>query len=115
MTEGRPYPLLENLFAAADNIWFRLSQFDHLEAFAAQPTIVDAPTTSVSKELAEASRLYEEKFGFIFVVSASGKEPAEMLAICRARLGNSVETELRLAAEEQRKTTETKLNELLEQ
>ena len=113
MTEGRPYPLLENLFAAADNIWFHLPHLDHFEAYA-QPRIDDTPITSMSNELAEACRLYEDKFGFIFVVCQSGKDPDELLAICRARFGNSVETEMQLAAEEQRKITEAKLNEFLE-
>ncbi len=66
-------------------------------------------------ELAEASSLYEAKFGFIFVLCVGDKSPDEVLAICRARLGNSVETELQIAAEEQRKIIEIKLDKLLEQ
>ena len=58
--------------------------------------------------------MYEDKFGFIFIVCATGKSADEMLAICRARLGNSVETELQIAAEEQPKITEIRLNKLLE-
>ena len=58
--------------------------------------------------------MYEERFGFIFIVCATGKSAKEMLAICKARLGNSVETELRLAAVEQEKITEIRLTKLLE-
>ena len=71
--------------------------------------------SEVGEQLAAVNRLYEQKFGFIFIVCATGKSADEMLAICRARLGNTPETELRIAAEEQRKITEIRLNKLLEQ
>ena len=76
---------------------------------------VETAANTVRNELAEANRLYEAKFGFIFIVCATGKTADEMLAVCRARLGNSLETELQIAAEEQRKITEIRLNKLLEQ
>ena len=137
MAECRPFVMLENLYAAADDIWFSLSPADHLEAFAAHPQIgsknaapsqkkqaaywsageqsgVSNAAENVREQLADANRLYKNKFGFIFIVYASGKTADEMLAICRARLGNSVETELKIAAQEQHKITETRLNKLLE-
>lgn len=137
MAESRPFAMLEDLYAAAENIWFSLPPADHLEAFAAHPQIgsrsaapsqkkragdwsageqsgVSAAAEGVREQLAEANRLYKNKFGFIFIVYASGKTADEMLAICRARQGNSVETELKIAAREQHKITETRLNKLLE-
>ncbi len=114
MAGARPFAMLEHLFRAADEIWFSLPSADHLEAFAAHQAKVEKADDETLKALAKANRLYARRFGFIFIVSASGKTPDEMLAICRARLGNSVETELRLAAEEQRKITEIKLSSLLE-
>lgn len=137
MAASRPFPMLENLYAAAEYIWFSLPPADHLEAFAAHPQIgstkaapsqkkrasdwsageqsgVSDAAETVREQLAEANRLYKNKFGFIFIVYASGKTADEMLAICRARLGNSVETELKIAAQEQHKITETRLNKLLE-
>jgi len=137
MTEARPFAMLENLFKSADDIWFSLSSVDHLEAFASHPKIgskkaapkqqtksaewssgeqsgMDTAAEDTRNELAEANRLYLEKFGFIFIVCATGKEADEMLAICKARLGNSAATELNIAAEEQRKITEIRLNKLLE-
>ena len=137
MAEERPFVMIENLYQSAENIWFSLSSVDHLEAFASHPKIGSkkaAPTqqakaakwssdeqsgvktadNSIKNELAEANRLYLEKFGFIFIVCATGKSAEEMLAICRARLGNSAATELQIAAEEQRKITEIRLNKLLE-
>jgi OHCU decarboxylase len=138
MAAARPFAMLDDLFAEARRRWFALSPSDWLEAFAAHPKIGSkkaAPTQDiraaqwsageqarvaeagedVTAALAEANRLYEDRFGFIFIVCATGRTAAEMLAICRARYGNSVETELRLAAEEQNKITELRLGKLLEQ
>lgn len=137
MTLARPFRMLDDLYETAEKVWWSLSPGDHLEAFSAHPQIgskktgagqrpnsahwskgeqlqVAGATATVRRELAEANRLYEKKFGFIFIVCATGKTADEMLAICKARLGNSVETEIRLAAEEQRKITEIRLNKLLE-
>ena len=137
MTAGRPFAMLENLFESADRIWWSLTSADHLEAFAAHPKIgskqaakkqqarsavwsegeqsqVDSAAANVLDKLTEANRLYEEKFGFIFIVCATGKSADEMLAIAQARLGNSKQTEMRIAADEQRKITAIRLNKLLE-
>jgi len=137
MTTSRPFPMLENLFTTAERIWFSLPIADHLEAFAAHPKIgsqksassqihcsadwstseqsgVNNADTGVRDSLSEANRLYEDKFGFIFIVCATGKDADEMLATCRARLSNSVQTELQIAAEEQKKITEIRLTKLLE-
>lgn len=75
---------------------------------------MDTASVSVRDELAECNRLYLEKFGFIFIVCASGKSAQEMLDMCKTRLGNSLETELSIAADEQLKITEIRLNKLLE-
>lgn len=138
MTARRPYPMLENLFETAEDIWFSLPPADHLEAFAAHPQIGSSKPAaaqnaraaswsageqsgtvtageSIKEALREANRLYRDKFGFIFIVCATGKSAEEMLAICRARYGNSVETELQIAAHEQNKITEIRLGRLLEQ
>ena len=137
MAAARPFAMLDDLYRAAEKIWFSLPTADQLEAFAAHPKIgskkADAKqpaksadwskseqsgaasaTADVRDGLAECNRLYQDKFGFIFIVCATGKTADEMLAICRARLGNSVETELRIAAAEQAKITEIRLNKLLE-
>lgn len=75
---------------------------------------MDTTVEGVRDDLAGANRLYEAKFGFIFIVCATGKTAGEMLAICHARLGNSAETELQIAAGEQRQITEIRLGKLLE-
>lgn len=137
MASSRPFRMLGDLYERAEGVWFSLPIADHLEAFASHPKIgsdraadkqaeqsadwsrgeqskVDAADADIRNQLADANSLYEEKFGFIFIVCASGKTAEEMLAICRARLGNSVETELQIAAVEQAKITELRLNKLLE-
>lgn len=137
MTAARPFSMLDELFETAEKKWFALPPADWLEAYAAHPKIGSkkaAPSQKkraekwsegeqavVSKadaitrdQLAAANRLYEEKFGFIFIVCATRKAADEMLAICKARLGNSVETELKLAAIEQLKITQIRLAKLLE-
>lgn len=109
MAEARPFLMLEGLYEAAGAIWFALPPEERIDAYSSL-----RPDVSVI-ELAEPARLYKEKFGFIFVVCHTGKSSNEMLAICRARLGNSVETELQIAAEEHRKIIKDRLNKLLEQ
>ncbi len=63
--------------------------------------------------LAAGNRAYEEKFGYIFVVCATGKSADQMLALLEARLGNEPGEELRVAAGEQMKITRLRLEKLL--
>lgn len=137
MAEARPFKTLERLFHTAEDKWFALSSADHLEAFASHPKIGSSEPASAQAErsaewssgeqsgvaeaadatrdeLAEVNRLYQEKFGFIFIVCATGKSADEMLAIAKARIRNSVETELKIAAEEQNKITRIRLEKILE-
>lgn len=137
MIEARPFPNLESLTANAGSIWFGLGREDWLEAFRAHPKIgekkaaasqseqaqnwsaqeqsgVGDASNSTGTELAEGNRTYQDRFGFIFIVCATGKSAAEMLAILKQRLGNDRETELLNAAEEQAKITALRLQKLLE-
>jgi 2-oxo-4-hydroxy-4-carboxy--5-ureidoimidazoline (OHCU) decarboxylase len=59
--------------------------------------------------LADANDSYFQRFGFIFIVCATGKSAPEMLSLLRVRLGNDRVTELRIAAEEQAKITALRL------
>ena len=63
--------------------------------------------------LATANSEYERRFGYIYIVCATGKGPEEMLVLARARLRNDPEVELGIAAEEQRKITRLRLEKLL--
>jgi len=136
MVGARPYPGLNELIIKADRIWWSLDSGDWLEAFhshpkigekkAAAPTAVEAQRWSENEqsgirnsaqqtldELADLNRAYEEKFGYIFIVCASGKSSEEMLAMLHDRLKNNAAEELRIAATEQAKITQLRLRKLL--
>ena len=127
MVALRPFRTKVNLNAAAADVWARCSGADWLEAFSHHPRIGDrkaegwaageqsgartAPVT-VREELAEVNRAYERKFGHIYIVCATGLTAGEMLDIARRRMDNDPESELRVAAEEQRKIMQLRLDKL---
>ena len=129
MAAARPYRDAVSLAETADATWRALPKDAWLEAFAAHPAIGTkmnlSPFSSEEQsgtrgansetmgELAALNRQYAERFGHVFLVCATGKAAAEMLAIGRKRLGNDPETELAIAAEEQRKITRLRLEKLL--
>jgi 2-oxo-4-hydroxy-4-carboxy-5-ureidoimidazoline decarboxylase len=128
----RPFGSDEQLFAIARAEWFALTPDDWREAFQHHPKIGDRqalrvrfPTTAALSEaeqggvagasdatldaLADGNREYEKKFGYIFIVCATGKSADEMLALLQARLANDPRDELLIAAGEQAKITELRL------
>jgi 2-oxo-4-hydroxy-4-carboxy-5-ureidoimidazoline decarboxylase len=70
---------------------------------------VGGASEDILTALAEGNRAYEEKFGSIFIVCATGKSAEEMLALLRARMANDPQTEIGIAAEEQAKITAIRL------
>jgi len=127
MAERRPFSSEADLFADAGRIWGELSERDWLEAFAAHPKIGERASGQAAAEqagargaspetlaaLARANREYEERFGYIFIVCASGRSAEEMLDLCRRRLHNAPAEELKVAAEEQRRITRLRLEKWL--
>jgi 2-oxo-4-hydroxy-4-carboxy-5-ureidoimidazoline decarboxylase len=132
MLERRPFGNHEALLTAARSEWFALSPNDWREAFTHHPKIGDReslrarfPATAdlsareqrgvagasdaTLDALAEGNRAYEQKFGYIFIVCATGKSADEILTQLTKRLLNDPETELRIAAGEQAKITELRL------
>ena len=130
-----PFHSPEQLFAASDQVWGGLSQTDWQRAFDSHPRIGEhkakAATSqsatwsqdeqsasqsgaSTAAELAAANREYEAKFGRIFIVCATGKTAAQMLALLRERLHNEPAAELLEAAEQQRRITQLRLRKWLE-
>jgi 2-oxo-4-hydroxy-4-carboxy-5-ureidoimidazoline decarboxylase len=128
---------LVELLEDAEEQWFLCTPEDWKEAFAHHPKIGD--TESLKKKfastaqwasgeqsgvsnaspeiieaLAEGNRLYEEKFGYIFIVCATGKPAAEMLALLQERLSNDPGVEIEIAADEQNKITKLRLEKLLD-
>jgi 2-oxo-4-hydroxy-4-carboxy-5-ureidoimidazoline decarboxylase len=135
MVARRPYASIDEVLASADDVWASLDQHDWREAFARHPRIGEAETAppnderertwaageqssvataqeSVRDALVEANIKYERRFGYIYIVCATGKSADEMLALARGRLHNSPKVELRVAAEEQRKITRLRLEKL---
>ncbi len=137
MTGARPFAGVFDLLEQAEKIWRSLDAQDWLEAFSAHPKIgsrkaapkqqaqsakwsggeqagTNTAAETILNQLAEANSLYENKFGVIFIVCATGKSAEEMLELCRKRLSNEADAEIRIAADEQRKITEIRLKKLLE-
>ena len=137
MTEARPFTNIDALLSTADEVWWSLSTDDWLEAFRAHPKIGEKKATTAQSQqaqswsaqeqsavamasaetaskLAEMNREYQDRFGFIFIVCATGKSSEEMLSILNSRIANDRETELRIAAQEQRRIMRLRLEKLLE-
>ncbi len=137
MAEECPFVSFEDLLTSADRIWWSLNADDWLEAFRSHPKIGEqkavanissdaqkwskqeqasigdaAPDTK--RELALLNHEYEQKFGFIYIVCATGKSSEEMLEILKNRMDNSPDEELRIAAAEQAKITQLRLKKLME-
>jgi OHCU decarboxylase len=127
---------LDALSRRADEVWRGLASTDWDEAFRAHPRIgeqkaaghqstvakgwssaeqekVSAAGQAVKDELAAVNRAYEERFGRIYIVCATGKTAEEMLAIAKERMKNDPETELRRAADEQARITALRLAKLV--
>lgn len=127
---------IDGLTLLGNAMWWSLEPSDWLEAFHSHPKIGEkkatAEVSSQSKQwsgqeqagvqiaseeildaLAQLNRDYEQKFGFIFIVCATGKSVDEMLELLRERLNNEPDAELRIAAAEQAKITEIRLKKLV--
>jgi 2-oxo-4-hydroxy-4-carboxy-5-ureidoimidazoline decarboxylase len=78
-----------------------------------QRAVVDAGS-GTRRRLAEANREYEARFGYIFIVCATGRTAAEMLGLLEGRLRHDAGDELQVAAEEQRRITQLRLRKLVE-
>ncbi len=136
MANSIPFEDMECLQEVAEDIWEkRLKNNDLLEAFAGHPKIgdvnslkakyantsamagneqsgVDSASDTTINELARLNKEYEDKFGFIFIVCATGKTADEMLEILKSRIGNTPEKEIAIAAAEQNKITQIRLNKI---
>jgi 2-oxo-4-hydroxy-4-carboxy-5-ureidoimidazoline decarboxylase len=132
MLTRRPFGGTDRLLAAAEDTWHAVSPDDWKEAFGHHPRIGDrdlhqarfASTRHLSEkeqagvtgaaaqlieDLADANRLYEARFGYVFIVCATGRSAAEMLELLRSRLANDPESEIHVAAGEQARITARRL------
>jgi 2-oxo-4-hydroxy-4-carboxy-5-ureidoimidazoline decarboxylase len=132
IVDRRPFSNEAALLSASAEIWRGLSESDWDEAFQSHPRIgaskaqqplhpqsaawsnqeqirVGREDGAVKSALAEGNREYEQRFGRIFIVCATGKSGAEILEILRRRLQNDPATEMREAAEQQQQITQLRL------
>jgi 2-oxo-4-hydroxy-4-carboxy-5-ureidoimidazoline decarboxylase len=124
MARARPFESASALIETAERIWWGLSKDDWLEAFGAHPRIgdidslrskfastaawasreqsgVDGAAEAVLNDLAMGNRQYEARFGYIFIVCATGKTAEEIFELLKQRLIGDTEGEIKLAAAEQ--------------
>lgn len=136
MVARRPFSSTESVLEMANDIWRAMGPDDWHEAFAHHPRIgeraaatpqderaatwsvgeqgsVASSDASMQSQIADINREYERRFGFIYIVCASGRSAEELLAIAKRRLTNAPDDELRVAAEEQRQITRLRLRKLL--
>jgi 2-oxo-4-hydroxy-4-carboxy-5-ureidoimidazoline decarboxylase len=135
MLKSRPFADDAAVLVAAEEIWWKLKRDDWLQAFAAHPRIGDLDSLrakfadtrrwaggeqsgvagAAEATLASLATLNEEyaaRFGYLFIVCATGKSADEMLALLAARLPNTPDAELPVAAAEQLKITRLRLQKL---
>lgn len=136
LSKKRPFINKQALVTAASSAWQNLAEQDYLSAFEGHPKIgdvnslrdkyantkalasgeqsqVDHACEQVLADLSSANDRYLAKFGFIFIVCATGKTAPQMLTLLLQRLPNDRETEIVNAAEEQRKIFEIRLDKLI--
>ncbi len=136
MVYSRPFETLSEVLETSDTIWEECDVDDYEEAFTHHPKIGDVESLSkkyentktwavgeqkgvenadraVIEKLAEGNKTYEEKFGHIFIVCATGKSAAEMLSMLEGRMKNDPKDEILIAAGEQNKITRLRLKKLL--
>ena len=129
VASGRPYASVEALLAAADEALAALPEQEVDAALAGHPRIGERTahgslsrreqaglagmSTSTERALAEGNRTYEERFGHVYLVCATGRSGPELLALLRDRLGNDPAQERRVLREELRKINRIRLSGLL--
>lgn len=127
MLDWRPYAGMEEVINAAGTAFDVLGESDWLEAFSGHPRIGEKGDRTANQEqagvrdaasdtltaIADANRKHEERFGFTYIVYASGKSAEEMLSLAEARLEGTKEEEIETASREQRAITDTRLRRML--
>lgn len=135
MVALRPIANVAALSEMADSIWVTMSESDWLEAFVCHPRIGERKVASASEQsiawseqeqtgtsrasndvlrkMAGGNALYEQRFGFTYIVCATGKSADQMLAILERRLANDRMAELKEAAEQQRQIMQLRLGKWL--
>ena len=136
MVSDRPYSDIEQIRKAADLHWQGMQEADYLQAFEGHPKIGDVSSLKakyantkelaageqsgvnqandeIIEKLAAGNEIYFNKFGFIFIVCATGKSALQMCDMLYERIPNDRETEIAIASEEQRKIIHIRIEKLL--
>lgn len=137
MLQAPPVEDLVDLLETAEENWYSCTQQDWSKAFEHHPKIgdlnslqkkfattahfaaseqsgVETAGDDILQQLANGNTEYENKFGHIFIVCATGKSANEMLSLLKTRLPNTPEEEIKIAADEQLKITKLRLQKLFE-
>lgn len=138
MCSARPFHNDEQVHQRADEIWVSLGSEDFLEAFSHHPQIgaskkslrekfqsteswssseqagVAQAKEGVLDRLVQGNQDYLARFGYIFIVCATGKSAEEMTILLESRLPNEPDKELNIAAQEQAKITHIRLEKLVQ-
>ena len=137
MAQSRPFGSMEAMHNVATQIWEDLKVQDWLEAFEHHPKIGDRQALAVRfastrnwsaneqagvekaeedilDRLASGNEKYSHRFGYVFLVCATGKSALEMLNLLEARINNSPEKELQIAQQEQQKIMLLRLDKMFE-
>lgn len=139
MESRRPFSSREELQAASEAASEMLTRDDWLQAFAAHPSLGEAPTCSSSNtgdndmprdrrwaageqagiesdhkmQLKELNEEYRARHGFVFLLCATGRSGDEVVRALRERVNNDSDTEVGIAGAEQRKITKLRIDKML--
>ena len=137
MARSRPFGSLERMKETAVQIWRDLQIPDWLEAFKHHPRIgdrqalaarfastrnwsaneqagVEVAEEDILNRLASGNEKYSQRFGYVFLVCATGKSALEMLSLLETRINNSPEEELQIAQQEQQKIMLLRLDKMFQ-
>jgi len=136
MIKSSPFVSKQQLLETGERLWFDTQKSDWMEAFLHHPEIgnidtlrekygqgknlseteqsdIGRATEETLLELSTQNKAYKDRFGFIFIVFATGKSANQMLGLLNDRINNTKEQEMQTAMIEQWKITRLRINNLL--
>lgn len=130
VADARPFLDEQQMLDEADRVWRDLDPADWLEALRGHPRIGEdggssqafsaaeqggmaAADDAARAAIAQGNRHYEARFGHVFLISAAGRTPQDILQNLQARLQNEPDREVEMAAQEHRRITRLRLQKVL--
>lgn len=128
LAELSPYTDPEDLFEKSSRCWFKINKSELMSALAEHPPIgvlkkgfseqeqkgIQGSSEQILIEIREKNREYQEKFGFVFLICATGKSGNEILESLKIRLNNNKDTELEIASGQLNDINKIRLQKLLD-